>query len=165
MESPTHRETHLSRFADLSIWKQGDQRAPHKPLRVLYALGRWQAGQKDVTFRQVEPDLTALLRDFGPPRKSDHPEQPFWRLQRDGVWTVHAPLGLALKTSDDIPRIGELRSHDLRAEFSPDVQAALAADPGLAAAIVSRILERHFPESLHPDILNAVGLTLETTVT
>ena len=155
----------LQRFDDLSIWKQGDQRAPHKPLLVLYALGRWQAGQKDVAFRQAEPDLTALLREFGPPRKSDHPEQPFWRLQRDGVWTVHAPAGLETKKGADIPRVTELRSHDVRAEFSADVQAALAADPGLVAAIASRILERHFPESLHQDILNAVGLTLETTVT
>jgi putative restriction endonuclease len=55
--------------------------------------------------------------------------------------------------------------HDVRAEFTPDVQAAPSADPGLAAAIASRLLERHFPESLHQDILNAVGLTLETTVT
>jgi putative restriction endonuclease len=35
----------------------------------------------------------------------------------------------------------------------------------LTPAIASRILEQHFPESLHPDILNAVGLSLETTVT
>ncbi len=157
-------EAILNHLDDLSIWKQGDQRAPHKPLLVLYALGRWQAGQKHVTFRQVEPDLTTLLREFGPPRKSDHPEQPFWRLQRDGVWTVHAPPGFALKTGDDIPRVTALRQHDVRAEFSPDVQAALTSDPGLAASIASRILERHFPESLHPDILNAVGLTLETSV-
>jgi len=154
----------LHRFDDLSIWKQGDQRAPHKPLLVLYALGRWLAGQKDVTFRQVEPDLTALLREFGPPRKSDHSEQPFWRLQRDGVWTVHAPPGLALKTGDDIPRVTALRTHDVRAEFSPEVPAALSADPSLLAAIASRILDQHFPESFHHDILNAVGLTLETTV-
>src|SRR5262249_43102814 len=137
-------------------------RAPHKPLLILYALGRWQAdalgrwqaGQTDISFRQAEPDLNALLREFGPPRKSDHPEQPFWRLQRDGVWTVHAPAALALKTGDDIPRITALRSHDVRAEFSADVQAALAAEPGLAAVIASRILEQHFPESLHQDILN-----------
>jgi putative restriction endonuclease len=158
-------EAILKRFDDLSIWKQGDQRAPHKPLLILYALGRWQNGQKDVTIRQVEPDLTALLREFGPPRKSDHPEQPFWRLQRDGVWIVHAPTGLALKTGDDIPRVTALRSHDVRAESSPDVQAGLSADPGLAASIATRILEQHFPESLHQDILNAVGLTLETAVT
>src|SRR3954451_20874380 len=93
------------RFDELGVWKQGDQRAPHKPLLVLYALGRWQAGQKDVTFHQVEPDLTSLRREFGPPRKSDHHEQPLWRLQRDGVWTVHAPAGLALKKGDDLPRV------------------------------------------------------------
>src|SRR3954466_14182427 len=111
-------DTIRSRFDDLSIWKQGDQRAPHKPLLVLYALGRWQDGQKDIGFQQAEPDLTALLREFGPPRKSDHPEQPFWRLQRDGVWTVRAPAGLALKKDADIPRVTELRSHDIRAEFT-----------------------------------------------
>src|SRR3954454_12144472 len=135
----TDRDAILKRFDDLGIWRQGDQRAPHKPLLVLYALGRWQAGQKDVTFRQAEPDLTGLLREFGPPRHSDHPEQPFWRLQRDGVWTVHAPAGLETKKGADIPRGNELRSNDVRGEFSPDVEAALAAEPVLAAAIPSRI--------------------------
>jgi putative restriction endonuclease len=115
-----------------------------------------------VTYKETEPDLTALLREFGPPRKSDHPEQPFWRLQRDGVWYVQAPVGLRMKTGDDIPRVTALRSHDVRAGFSPDVQAALTADPALVAGIAIQILERHFPESLHQDILNAVGLTLET---
>lgn len=104
------------------------------------------------------------MREFGPPRKSDHPEQPFWRLQRDGIRVVHAPAGLETKKGADIPRVTELRSHDVRAEFSLEVQAALSADPGLVVVIASRILERHFPESLHQDILNAVGLTLETTV-
>src|SRR5262245_56668486 len=158
-------EAILTRFDQINTWRQGDQRAPHKPLLVLYALGRWQRGQTEVAFREAEPDLTALLREFGPRRRSDHPEQPFWRLQRDGVWTVHAPAGLALKTGDTIPRVTSLRSHDVRAEFSDEVQATLAADPGLLVTIATRILERHFPESLHQDILNAVGLTLETSVT
>src|SRR5688572_1477419 len=122
----------LSRFDQLTIWKQGDQRAPHKPLLVLYALGRWQQGQKDVLFREAEPELVALLREFGPPRRSDHPEQPFWRLQRDGVWVVNAPVDLPLKTGDTIPRVGALRSNDVRGAFSPDVQAALSEDPTLA---------------------------------
>src|SRR6266545_771197 len=119
----------LTRFDDLNTWRQGDQRAPHKPLLVLYALGRWQQGKAEVTFAEAEPGLTALLREFGPPRKSDHPEQPFWRLQRDGVWNVTAPSGLAMKTGDDIPRVGALRSPEVKAGFSTDMQAALTADP------------------------------------
>jgi len=66
----------LKRFDDLGVWRQGDQRAPHKPLLVLYALGRWQRGQKVVAFREAEPGLTAPLREFGPPRKSDHRKRP-----------------------------------------------------------------------------------------
>src|SRR5688572_16527451 len=115
----------LRRFDELYTWKQGDQRAPHKPLLVLYALGRLQQGKAAVTCREAEPDLTALLREFGPPRKSDHPEQPFWRLQRDGVWTVDAPPGLSLKAGDDIPRVTALRSPEVRGGFSPEVRAAL----------------------------------------
>jgi putative restriction endonuclease len=65
------RQAILERFDRLAVWSRGDQRAPHKPLLVLYALGRWQRGQPDVTFREAEPELTALLREFGPPRKSD----------------------------------------------------------------------------------------------
>src|SRR4051812_26224906 len=156
-------DTILSRFDDLNTWRQGDQRAPHKPLLILYALGRWQHGKPEVSYREAEPELTALLREFGPPRKSDHPDQPFWRLQRDGVWTVQAPATLPLKTGDDIPRVTALRSADVRAGFSADVQSALTANPSLVPTIASRILEQHFPESIHQDILNAVGLTLETT--
>src|SRR5947209_6901433 len=129
----------LTRFDDLNTWRQGDQRAPHKPLLVLYALGRWQQGKAEVTFAEAEPHLTVLLREFGPPRKSDHPEQPFWRLQRDGVWTVHAPADLPLKTGDDIPRVTALRSHDVRGGFSPEVRAAFAADPALVVKIAVQI--------------------------
>src|SRR4051812_5694423 len=151
----------LRRFDELTVWKQGGQRAPHKPLLVLYALGLWQRGRAEVTFREAEPALRALLQEFGPPRRSDHPEQPFWRLQRDGVWDVRAPSGLPLKTGDTIPRVGALRSPEVRDGFSDEVREALAADPGLATAIAERTLDRNFPRSLHRDILDAVGLDLE----
>src|ERR1700746_1963965 len=100
----------LTRFDGLNVWKQGDQRAPHKPLLVLYALGRWQQGKTEVTFKEAEPELTSLLREFGPPRRSDPPQHPFWRLQKDGVGIVKAPAELPLKKGDDIPRVGALRS-------------------------------------------------------
>lgn len=155
----------LKQFDGIIPWKRGDHRAPHKPLLILYALGRWQQGKPQVTFKEAEPELTELLREFGPPRKHDHPEQPFWRLQRDGVWTIHAPPDLPLKAADTVPLVTALRTHDVRGEFSPDVQKALSHDPALAAQIAARILEEHFPESLHQDILNAVGLSLETVGT
>jgi putative restriction endonuclease len=156
-------EAVLRLFDNLNVWKKHGECALHKPLLVLYALSRWQRGLTDVSFREAEKDLKELLREFGPPRKSDHPEEPFWRLQHDDVWTVHAPEGLALKAGHSIPRITELRSHNVKAEFSGDVRIALANDENLLSEIAVRILEKHFPRSLHQRILDAVGLRLDRT--
>jgi hypothetical protein len=64
---------------------------PHKPLLVLYALGRWGRGDPGaIPFRNVDRDLTPMLKEFGPRRQSYHPEYPFWRSQNDGVSAVTA---------------------------------------------------------------------------
>ena len=128
---------------------------------MLYALGRWARGERgDIPFRDVDHDLTPLVKEFSPPRQSYHPEYPFWRLQNDGVWGAHADVPLKARKGNTDPPKGELLAHDARGAFSPEVQAALRADPAMAGAIAARLLENHFPESLHPDILAAVGLDL-----
>jgi putative restriction endonuclease len=156
----------LQRFDQLNVWKRGRHRAPHKPLLVLYALGRWSRGDtSDMPFREVERPLTELLREFGPPRQSDHPEYPFWRLQNDDVWRVQPDSVMKPRKSNSDIRKGELLAHNARGSFSPEVQAALRADPALVGEIATHLLEGHFPESLHADILSAVGLTLGATTT
>jgi putative restriction endonuclease len=109
----------LDQFDSLNVWSRGDQRAPHKPLLVLYALGRWCRGEQGaVAFRDAEGTLTGLLKRFGPPRQSYHPEYPFWRLQNDGVRQVTAsgPL-VPRKSNTDVPK-GELIANDARGAFS-----------------------------------------------
>ena len=64
-----------SLFDGLNTWASGGQRAPHKPLLVLFALARWARGEtKEIAFTAAEADLTSLLKEFGPPRRSHHPE-------------------------------------------------------------------------------------------
>jgi putative restriction endonuclease len=156
----------LRLFDNLNVWRRGYQRAPHKPLLVMYALGRWSRGETaDIHFQQVEADLTPLLKEFGPPRQSYHPEYPFWRLQRDGVWVVHASGPLTPRKGNTDPKKSDLLSTNAAGGFSPEVQAALRADPGLVSEIAARLLEGHFPETLHPDILASVGLTLQASQT
>src|SRR4051812_9446074 len=97
-------EAALALFDRLAVWRRGDQRAPHKPLLVLYALGRWCWGDEaPIPFADVNRDLTGLLREFGPPRQSDHPEYPFWRLQNDNVWSVCANGPLPPRQSNSDP--------------------------------------------------------------
>jgi putative restriction endonuclease len=155
------RDSVLDLFDKLNIWSRGDQRAPHKPLLVLYALGRWSRGETaDIPFKQVDADLTGLLKEFGPSRQSYHPEYPFWRLQNDGVWVVHASGPLKLRQGHTDPRKSDLLSTDAGGSFSSEVQTALRTDPGLVSEIAAHLLENHFPDSIHSDILAAVGLTL-----
>jgi putative restriction endonuclease len=157
------RDHILKLFDELTIWQSGDQRAPHKPLLVLYALGRLaRGGPAEIPFAEAATDLTDLLKEFGPSRKSHHPEYPFWRLQNDGVWTVRADGELTARKGNTDPKKSELLAHDARGGFSPDVLAALRADPRLAGEVATRLLDGHFPQSLHEDILAAVGLDIET---
>jgi putative restriction endonuclease len=63
------REAALHLFDKLNVWSRGDQRAPHKPLLALYALGAWSRGETaDIPFKRVDADLTELLTEFGPSR-------------------------------------------------------------------------------------------------
>ena len=99
----------LERFAKIGTWSRSDQHALHKPLLVLYALGRWHHGDMgDIPFVEVDVPLKKLLRDFGPSRRSFHPEYPFWRLQSDGVWEVRSDGPMAPRASNTDPRKSEL---------------------------------------------------------
>jgi putative restriction endonuclease len=69
MPSHPSPDTVRDRFGDLTVWKRGDQRAPHKPLLVLYALAELERGERWVSFREVDEKLQSLLVEFGPPRK------------------------------------------------------------------------------------------------
>jgi putative restriction endonuclease len=137
------RDTILALFDRLNVWSRGGQRAPHKPLLALYALGRWSRGEAGgIPFRDVDRDLTPMLKEFGPPRRSYHPEYPFWHLQSDGVWTVTADGTLKARKGNTDPPKGELLAHDASGSFSPEVQAALRADPRLVSEIAARLLPR-----------------------
>jgi putative restriction endonuclease len=134
------REAFLESFHRLNVWSLGGQRAPHKPLLVLYALGGWSRGDAtEISFAEIDPQLTDLLKDLGRPRQSYHPEYPFWRLQNDGVWTVHTPTGLKSRKGNTDPRRSDLLANQVSGSFSDDVQAALRADLMLVTSPTSWI--------------------------
>ena len=59
----------LSKISEVSVWKRGDQRAPHKPLLILYALGKLLEGQNEIRFNDFYEPFKRLLQEFGPPRE------------------------------------------------------------------------------------------------
>ena len=76
------------KLSNLTIWKKNGQRAPHKPLLILLGLALLQQNNTVLPYELVREKLKKLLIEFGPPRKSYHPEQPFVRLTTDGIWKL-----------------------------------------------------------------------------
>ncbi len=108
-------------------------------------------------YEKIEGPLRQLLIDFGPYRKSYHPELPFWHLYGDGFWEIR---------NIDIPRAGtgstDISSREL---FDAGAKGGLTEDyfkslqdPRVASETIAELLNRNFPDSIHEDILQAVGI-------
>lgn len=145
----------LERVASLNQWRRGGERAPHKPLLLLYALARLQrTGSSKMAFAEVEGDLRHLLDDFGPPRPTS-PGYPFHHLTSDGLWVVHTESS----SHSPGPNLGTLRAGAV-GELAPDFAQAVSANPSVFAGVVRALLDVNFPATLHGDILDAVGIEL-----
>jgi len=152
------RDQYLTAVHNLNVYRQGDRRAPHKPLLLLFAISKLVAGERSVPFGEVEEALMPLLDAYAPAVKSRHqPELPYWHLCSDGVWQVEGAEALPLQAGG-FPRMHALRqtTGQLDAGFAD----YLKSDESFLSSVVDLVLEDHFPESLHGDILEAVGLTL-----
>lgn len=149
----------LERFARLQVWRRAGERAPHKPLLVLFALGRLLSGHERLApYPVIDDALGRLLREFGSVRRSVHPEYPFWRLQNDGVWEVRGAGDLRTRRGGTEPLRSELMRGAVRGGFTPEIASRLRADHSMAYAIAHAVLDAHFPPSIHDDILASVGL-------
>ncbi len=149
------------KFQNLTVWKRGGQRAPHKPLMILYALGRLKKiNDRLISYKAINDDVTRLLRDFGPFRKSYRPEFPFWRLQNDGVWEVTHTHGISINKSGDVKKT-ELIQRNATGGFTEKIYNTIKTDDQLFKDIVQELLEANFPPSIHDDILQSAGIQLD----
>ena len=162
------REEVLRRFQNFQIWERRGERAPHKPLLILYAIGKLMLGEERLCYKEIEDDLRHLLREFGPWRKKYYPNYPFWRLKNapnlgDRIWEIPNEHKIEEGTrkngtsTGDVRHIEDLREHGVGG-FLPPIAAQLQSDVGLRFEIVGRLLGSHFPVTYHADILQAVGI-------
>ena len=162
---PMTRRGLEGRVANLTIWQRRGERAPHKPLLMLYALGRVLRGEpRLVPFETIDAKMRELLLEFGPPRRSLHPEYPFWRLQNDGLWIVESDGPMTPRVGHEDPRKSELIARQARGGFPQELQRVLQASPPLVHRLADQLLSAHFPETTHEDILASVGLDLPDVV-
>ena len=152
------------RFRALNVWKNGDKRAPHKPLLALWAIGRCLRGEPRLApYELVDPELAHLLRRFGPHRKTTHTEAPFWRMQFDGVWEVDRPMLVRTTSKGDAYKV-DLRSQRIRGGLTKADYSMLQRNPSLAWQLAGNLVASHFPTSQHDTVLEATLTASEEVV-
>ena len=148
----------LERFQRLRQWGNNDQRAPHKPLLALWAIGRCLSGANRMApFSLVDQELGELLKAFGPHRKATHTEYPFWRMRNDGVWQVDQLESVITSKSGDALRSSLLKGN-VHGGLLDDDYAAFRENREAALHVADMLIEAHFPSSYRDDILCATGI-------
>jgi putative restriction endonuclease len=154
------REEVLARLGTLRLHQRDGRRSPHKPLLVLLALGRLAAsGSSALPWRVAQEQLGNLIAEFGPASTTSRVQgaaYPFTRLRSDRIWVLDR----------DVPmdKVGPLAAEPVTGRFAPAVEKVLAADPDLVASAARALVDSHFPDTVTPDVLRAVGLDPDTVL-
>ena len=149
----------IEKIKNIRTWQRGDIRAPHKPLLLLYALGRLTRGApRLMLYEETKEDLRKLLIDFGPYRRVHYPSYPFVKLCNDGdFWEIKGNQALDT-TKDCSDRV--LIDNQTFGGFTEEVHALLEDDQKLVRDLAKIILDQYFDDTLQQDILDQVGLEL-----
>lgn len=151
-------ETVLDKFEKVRTWSNRNQRAPHKPLLIIWAIGQCLKNEPRLApFKVVDAELTRLLIRFGPHGRQHGTYYPFWRLQNDDVWEIDRPH-LVNVTSSGNPHRLDLVRHSIQGGLRREYYERFQNYPNLALGVISLLLDDHFAPTLHPDILEAAGI-------
>lgn len=142
--------------------------APHKPLLLLLALARLQQGHTGLfPFTEVEESLRQLLTEFGPSNAPKTRHLPFWHLQSDSqgqLWHLDLPDTLNQHPKGTAPGITAMRNPQITGGLRIEIEQLLQSQPALLVEMAQLLLKNTFPETLHDDIAQTVGLDLSPPV-
>lgn len=147
------------------MWRKGEQRAPHKPLLLLHVLSHYRQGH-DRLFNygsEIYEPLLDLMERYGPQRRDQRPDMPFWRLKGDGFWELQNAELCSTKGSRQPPR-RELIEYNVEGGFDADNFALVAKNHRLIDTLAQQLLEAHFPVSIQEDIADEMGFDIRTSL-
>lgn len=152
------REEFLEKLASLRMAPRGGgERYPHKPLLLLWLLGRMQQrGDSACTYEEAEKPVSRLLDDFGPTSKSRYrAAMPFAHLESD-IWELSGDADQPLNDN----RAALCRAH-ATGRLRPEVEDLLRKDPLLIADSARLLIDLNFTPTYLGPICADVGLELE----
>lgn len=141
----TSDKTLKQAISNITIWRKGEQRAPHKPLLLLYVLSHYRQGH-DRLFdygSEIHEQLLDLLERYGPQRREQRPDMPFWRLKGDGFWELQNAEFCSTSGSRQPPK-RELIEYNVAGGFDAVNFALVIKKRKLIDTLAQQILEAHF---------------------
>ncbi len=144
-------------IANIKIWHKGEQRAPHKPLLLLYVLAGYLNGHPrlfDYGSEIYEP-LHSLLERFGPQRSQYRPDMPFWRLQGDGFWQLHNAELCSTAGSSRQPPVKELNEYHVAGGFDEQHYALVTGNKNSSILWRNRYSKRTSPRVFRKKLLTS----------
>lgn len=148
--SPEEVLTLLTRFRQ---HQRNGHRSPHKPLLVLLALGRLASTDSSaVPWSVAEEELSALIAEFGQPSKTGRTQSaayPFTHLRTDGVWVLDAAVPM--------DKVSPLAESNVTGRLTSPIEETLLGSPALIPEIARSLALSNFPDTVAPDVLEAVG--------
>lgn len=129
----------LKLFSSINCARLGTGYAPHKPILILLLLDRILDGHTNhFPFAELDHDLKHLLEKYGSNNASNTRNEPFWRLQNDGLWDIIAPAELLQLSSTPSPN--QLVESNAAGELNPYIYEALAGNPNLIVEIANMLV-------------------------
>ena len=153
----------FTRLGAINVYRRGEQRASHKPLFLLLLLSRLQQGlPRLVGFVDVRAKLGEALQLYAPRVAGVNPHYPFWRLQNDDLSEVIYHGELRIRQSNNDPTVSSLIASEAKGGLLEADFDLLKGDLDLQSLAVRKILDAHFPQVIHGDVVNFFGLRLNT---
>ncbi|MFB7472651.1 phosphorothioated DNA-binding restriction endonuclease [Kitasatospora sp. NPDC056184] len=142
----------------------GGVRAPHKPLLLLWLLGRHaRLGSSAVAYTEAEEPVSRLINDFGPPvgraTAGQRAAMPFVHLERS-LWSLSDAAGRELGPADVRAGGAALRGVGAVGRLRPEVERLLTGDPSAGPVAVRLLLDLHFTPTLEAAICEQAGVGL-----
>ncbi len=140
----TSDKTLKQAISNITIWRKGEQRAPHKPLLLLYVLSHYRQGH--------DRHLIMLLKFMSncwiywsamPQRREQRPDMPFWRLKGDGFWELQNAEFCSTSGSRQPPK-RELIEYNVAGGFDAVNFALVTKKRKLIDTLAQQILRRIF---------------------
>lgn len=133
--------------------------ARHKPLLLLWAIGRVRRGRDNqFRFSEVARELGPVLQSpLGASRRTDV-GMPFAHLRSDGLWEILGASKLKVRKDGKRPLTSELRRVDAIGRLPDEVYALLKRDASAADVASSLLLATFWGVRDHAAVRKALNL-------